>query len=172
MANIDNIPPQLDHVLPGPALLSVNEMCEMMPGIPWTNQILDDLVDTLRDTNIFQVNNLSPPVGGITAITVGLYHERTRVKGKRKMEISARVFYYCSAQSHRGHENPATKVTIFPLDRTGVKAAIEFLQATVQNIKRRGMCEPCRTLEPPVKRLRVGNSGLCASCLVKKIALE
>ncbi len=166
-----NIPPQLDNVLPGPALLSVNAMCEMAPGIPWSNQILDDLMDTLSNSNIFQGINLSPSVGGITRLDVGLFHQRTKVKGKWKMEISARVYYYCSNQHQRGHESPQSKVTIFPLERTGVKAAIEFLQATVQNIKRRGLCEPCRTLEPPMKRLRIGSSGLCATCLVKKVTI-
>ncbi len=167
-----NIPPQLDNVLPGPALLSVNEMCEMMPGIPWSNQILDDLLDTLGDYNIFPEINFLPPVNGITKIEVGLFRQRMKVKGGWKMEIDARVSYYCGHLNQHGHECPGQKEKIFPMDRTGVKAAIEFLQTSVQDIKRRGLCEPCRTLELPVKRLLVGSTGLCGTCLMKEVALE
>ena len=79
MANI----PQLEHVLPGPALLSVNEMCEMAPGIPWSNQILDDLLDTLSVNNPFVPEiKLSPPINGITRFQAGIFREHTKkVKG-------------------------------------------------------------------------------------------
>ena len=36
------LPPQLEQTLPETAAASVSQFCEMAPGIPWSNQILDD----------------------------------------------------------------------------------------------------------------------------------
>ena len=168
MANI----PQLEHVLPGPALLSVNEMCEMAPGIPWSNQILDDLLDTLSVNNPFVPEiKLSPPINGITRIQAGIFRERTKkVKGVWQCRIMATVLYY---STDIPNEHPAEMgQKHFPMDRMGMKAAFEFLRTTVQNIKRRGLCEPCHARERPMKRLRVDGTGLCFTCLLKKAALE
>ncbi len=123
MANI----PQLDHVLPGPAVLSVNEMCEMAPGIPWSNLSLDDMLNDLHRDHICSTIHLSPPVGGITRLHVSLFQHRTKVKKERVWEIAARVTYYCGHQN----ENPGLMMEVFPMVRAGLKAAIEFLKTAV-----------------------------------------
>ena len=169
-----NLPPQLAQTLPEPAAEMVSQLCEMAPGIPWSNQILDDMMETLKNNATSSKLALSPPVDGITTIEADLFCDYQRVK-KGKTEICgirAVVHYYCGRQNQHGSEHPGTFAKSFPMDRTGLKMAIEFLQASVQNVKRRGYCETCLTSEPPLKRLRVGGSGSCSSCVLQKAVFE
>ena len=146
----------------------------MAPGIPWSNQILNDMLETLKDNRISSKLTLSPPVDGITTIEADLFCDYQRVKkGKTEIRgIRAVVHYYCGRQNQHGFEHPGSFAKTFPMDRTGIKMAIEFLQESVQNVKRRGLCETCLTSESPMKRLRVGGSGFCSSCVLQKAAFE
>jgi hypothetical protein len=175
------LPLQLVQTLPEPAAASVSQLCEMAPGIPWTNQILDDMVEALKDqpcipsqlTLSLPVNGImSSPVGGITKFEAFLFCARRKVKKEMKTEIRAVVNYYCGVQNQHGIQCPARFEKTFPMDRTGIKKAIEFLQASVQNLKRKGLCETCMTREPPLKCLRVGGSGFCSSCVLQKALFE
>ena len=168
-----NLPPQLVQMLPESAAASVSPFCEMAPGIPWSNQIFDDMVETLKNQNCISSKlALSPPVDGITKIEADLFCDRQKVKKEWKTEILAAVRYYCGLQNRQGYECPGGSEKTFPMDRTGVKKAIEFLQASVQNVKRRELRETCLTSEPPMKRLRVGGSSFCSSCVLQKAAFD
>ena len=169
-----NLPPQLVQTLPGPAAASVGQLCEMAPDIPWTNQILDDILESLKGDPLYisVARPVSSLVDGITKFDAFLICERHKVKKEMKMEIRAFVRYYCGRQDRHGYEQPTDFEEFFPMDRTGVKKAIEFLQASVQNVKRRGLCQTCLTSEPPLKRLRVGGSGFCSSCVLQKAVFE
>ena len=167
-----NIPPQLEQELPETAAAALSQFCEMAPGIPWSNQILDDMLETLK-SNSYSIPSklaLSPPVDGITKIEANLIRAGQRVKKEWKAEVRAMVHYYCGRQNQHGYEHSGSFEKTFPMDRTGLKKAIEFLQETVQNVKRRGLCETCLASDPPRKRLRVGAAGLCTTCLVTKAA--
>jgi hypothetical protein len=157
------LPPQLEQTLPETAAASVSQFCEMAPGIPWSNQTLDDMVETLKENSV-----LSKTTWGSASINASIFRFFKMVKKEEKVELKAHVSY-CSGHRVNGYETAelfAEKK--FPLDRNGVKESIEFLQKGVQNLKRRGMCEPCLALERPVKRIRVGETGLCASCLMRR----
>ena len=156
------IPQQLARELSDPAI-AIQEFCNMAPGIPWSNQILDDMLETLESEGA--CTRITTPGKGLTAINGYLCW----AKARKKKTIVARVtfdWHICQV-----HQSGQLQQKEFDFDRKGLKEAICFLQQKVQNIKRRGLCEPCNTGEHPKKRLRVGDTGLCASCLLQKSVL-
>ena len=159
------LPPQLEQTLPETAAASVSQFCEMAPGIPWSNQTLDDMVETFKQGSVLSKTTTAP---GFAQINASIFRVSKMVKKEEKVKLNAQVSY-CSGHRVNGYETAelfAEKK--FPLDRNGVKESIEFLQKGVQNLKRRGMCEPCLALERSVKRIRVGETGLCVSCLTRR----
>lgn len=159
------IPQQLAEELSDPAV-AVQEFFNMAPGIPWTNQILDDMLETLGNQKLVcMFNKMTPPVHGLTQFTTYLVTKEEKVKKTTKRQIEASVQY------------ETTKIIFdvgqiyekrFDFDRKSLKDALCFMQQTVQNIKRRGVCETCNTGERPKKRLCVADTGLCSSCLIHK----
>ena len=63
----------------------------------------------------------------------------------------------CPQHSSIAEHPLVTDFKIFPDTPQGAKAAIEFLQASVQYLSRRGFCETCLQLERPKKRSRLQN---------------
>ena len=163
------IPQQLGHILSDQAA-AVQEFCNMAPGIQWSNQILDDMLETLGDSCISSKIEMTPSVTGLTQIKADLFTEYRKVGRKEtKKMIRATVAYYSGRDiNSHGLEFPGHFTKLFQSDRAGLKDAICFLQQTVQNLKRRGLCETCLTTERPIKRLRVGDTGLCSTCLLHK----
>ena len=165
------IPQQLVQMLPGPAADTVQQLCDMAPGVQWNNQTLDDMLEgKLPSLKI----EFDPPNAGITKIEADLFRVSQKVKKEWKKEIRAVVHYYCGRNAPNPYllEHPERLSKDFPNDRKGLKDAISYLQETVQNVRRRGLCETCLVLQPPVKRLRVGTTGLCSTCVVQKAVFE
>ena len=52
---------QLQNVLPGTAADMVNRCCEMVPGVPWSNLVLDDMLKTLKDSGAIRNEKLDVP---------------------------------------------------------------------------------------------------------------
>ena len=160
------IPPQLAEVLSDNAT-AVQEFCNMASGIPWTNQILDDMMESLTAEGMVSMRvDMTPPVNGLTSICGTLLLCEAKVKKPATQNIIARVTFDWHAvdipEKGQIHEKR------FDFDRKGFKDAICFVQQRVQNIKRRGLCDTCLTAERPRKRLRVGDTGLCTKCLLQK----
>ena len=80
------IPPQLARVIPEDAAALVQEFCLMAPGIPWSSQILDDMLSTLGNIIISSRIEFTPPVGGPTEISAQLLTD-----GSKKKKIKAIV---------------------------------------------------------------------------------
>ena len=160
------IPQQLAEQLSDPAG-AVQEFCNMAPGIPWTNQILDDMLDTLRKEKLILVQNkIIQPVNGLRLLKAHLMTKEIKVKKTTKQYICATVSY---DKQYPYYDMGQIYDKLFDFDRRGLKDAICFMQQTVQNIKRRGVCETCNTGERPKKRLCVADTGLCSSCLIHKV---
>ena len=159
------IPPQLACKLSDHAA-AVQEFCNMAPEIPWTNQMLDDMLDSLNETvGVSTEMQMTPPVHGLTKIHAQIMVFSWKLKKKVKRDIRAIVSYYGGM---RGFEIPNNLEKNFDFDRAGLRNAICFLQKHTQNVKRRGLCEACLTGERPTKRLRVSDTNLCSHCLLKK----
>ena len=156
------IPPQLACMIPDAAGALVQEFCLMVSGINWSSQIVDDMLSTLGNSIIGSRIEFTPPVGGLTKIDADLVTE-----GSKKKKIKAIVYYYCG-----NHNYPNKIEKVFEFDRDGMKAAICFLQETVQNVKRRGLRETCLEGKPATKRLRVGDTGFCSCCLLAKAVYQ
>ena len=154
---------QLQNVLPGPAAEMVNSCCEMAPGVPWSNLLLDDMLKTLKDSGA--IRNVKMDVPGFYQIVSAINFETKRVKKVEMEELFAYVAWYKD-------DVPAPEYRIasyaireqLPYTRAGLKEAIQKVQQATADVVRRGPCEEC----PPMKRLRVGNAGVCATCLLKR----
>jgi hypothetical protein len=166
------IPPQLAEVLSDHAA-AVQEFCNMAPGIPWTNQTLDDMLDNLdkkgtpseQSNTLYLQSRFDATINGIKLIEVRIMRQGRKVKKTWKRCINAAVYY----EWDRGVMSIGPDYDKdFDFDRKGLKDAISFVQEKVQNIKRRGLCNTCLTAERPRKRLRVGDTGLCSTCLLQK----
>jgi len=145
-----NLPPQLVQTLPETAAAAVSQLCEMAPGIPWSNQILDDMAETLKNQGAISSKlALSLPVDGIAKIEADLFCGSQKVKKEWKTEIRAVVHYYCGRQNQHGYEHPGCFSKSFPMDRPGVKMAIEFLQESVQNVKGEDCVRHAWRVSPP-----------------------
>ena len=87
------IPQQLAEQLSDPAG-AVQEFCNMAPGIPWTNQILDDMLETLGNEKFVVVRNIMlPPVNGLRLLKAHLMTKEVKVKKTTKQYICATVNY-------------------------------------------------------------------------------
>ena len=162
------IPQQLARELSDHAA-AVQEFCNMAPGVAWSNQMLDDMLDSLSECSVRTDMKMTPPVQGLTLISVALFRDYRKVKKDVfQREIRAVVSYYGGLKGSRGLEIPNTVEKTFGFDRAGLKDAICFLQRQVQNLKRRGLCQTCLTDERPTKRLRVSDTNLCSHCLLNK----
>jgi len=145
----------------------------MAPETPWTNQILDDMLDTMGGEVFYPYivveTYMTPPVNGITEINASL----KKAKDKKKQHIDAYVQYFCE-QRHRRSSVWGDRLIMkrFNFDRTGFKDAIYFVQEKVQNIKRRGLCDTCLIRGGSHKCLCVGDIGLCGGCLLYEAAFR
>ena len=161
---------------------SVASFCEMAPGVPYSQQLLDDILEGLQVTHEIYIsaqhlwgdyyfNSLDTP--GFAFIDVRLFCIKRKAKGATKQSLEAQVTFKAGGINDAPpnvsfqYENATfAGCKEFPFDREGLKAAIEYLQMIVQNLKRCGLCAQCLAMARPVKRLRVGQSGLCGSCLL------
>lgn len=173
VSQIPDLPPQLAEMLPMPAGLSVSRLCEMAPGIAFSAELLDDMlgvlvVPTQSAIELASFGGVIECAGLPTGFANGMkiyvgYHvfEHRRVKNARVQRISANVRTKCPGQDVEFFVGGT-----FTCDRLGMRAAIEFTQRSVNNLKRKGFC-PCWESEPSVKRICIAKTGLCAKCIVK-----
>ena len=60
------IPPQLASVL-GDNATAVQEFCNMAADIPWTDQLIDDMMESLAAEGMVSMRvDMTPPVNGLT----------------------------------------------------------------------------------------------------------
>ena len=162
------IPPQLACKLSDHAA-AVQDFCNLAQGIPWTNQMLDDMLETLAIKPYWQVySDMLPPMDGIVA-NFDIKEEKIGKTVKKNIVVQVGCFCGVSiAGTPAIYKGDGVFEKRFAFDRQGLKQAIEFAQEKAQNIKRRGLCETCLKRERPAKRLRVGDTGLCTTCLLHK----
>ena len=120
------LPPQLEQTLPQTAAAFVSQFCEMAPGIPWSNQTLDDMVETFKAQSVISKTTTAP---GFAQINASIFRFFKMVKKEEKVELKAHV-RYCSGHvtqimsprnpglfAQDGVENPALFAEKkFPLD--------------------------------------------------------
>jgi len=152
------LPPQLAEMLPGPAALSASRFCELAPGIPFSAEVLDDIL------NAGVTECVALPTGFANGMNILVgYHvfDHRVVKSVRVKQISATVKTYLA-----GNVSELFVGKTFPHDRSGLRHAIEFTQRSVNNLKRKGFC-PCWEIDQDVKRICIAKTGRCAKCIVK-----
>ena len=159
---------QLQNVLPGTAAEIVNNCCEMAPGVPWSNLVLDDMLKTLKDAGALRNEKRDTP--GFYSVESSILFETKTIKKVETFQLRACVCWYKTKEDWNPHPEYRYRLPVYasqtwhPYTRAGLKAAILKVQEVTQDVVRRGPCEEC----PPRKRLRVGNSGVCGECLFKR----
>ena len=163
------LPPQLETPL-GDAAARVSEFVELLPGMPWTKSLMEDLYGQLRNNGRFDANLASVP--GFARIHIEL---QRHIEMKRGEIGHVRVEINC----YRGVDDfPPDSPTFelgytcdierFPDTEKGIMTAFEFAKARVQYLSKRGFCASCLQQEPPKKRIRLMNTGVCAECLLQR----
>ena len=152
---------------------SIASFCELAPGIPSTQQLLDDMLETMETDAICARTTDVPGFARIEAYACKV--ARKAQGGPVTTELQAKVIFEAGAINDAPphyqleYEHPTTAgEKRFPNNRDGMKGALEFMQTTVHNLKRRGLCGQCLAMARPAKRLRIGGSGLCSACLLKR----
>ena len=118
------LPIQLAKLFPSTVATLIEEMCEMSPGVPWSVQILNDLIRRLetnwmiRSTIMFSPHNV-----GITEIQVSLVHEpQTK---KKEGAVHASVMFFNGRETVLDSPQFGWQEKRFPKTRLGLKQAIE-----------------------------------------------
>ena len=163
------LPPQLAAAL-GDNAARVADMCFLAPGVPWSNQLLDDMLADLR-AGRFGITDCDRNGTSIrVAITLQIVMETRRRARKETLKAHISVFEegeaWRDARYTFWESAPET-----PSDRAGLRKQIEWCQATANNIFRRGFCNLCsegNAEQRPAKRLRVSGTQMCSKCLFKR----
>ena len=162
-ANTAALPPQLSSVL-GDAAATVCEFTELMPGVPWTTQLMEELSNNINDARCFSVALTHVP--GFAKVVARLDLIETKKKKEKTCAVEARVF--CYKVLHPPEAPYIAKFQTFPHTPQGMKEAFEFLREAVNYVSRRGFCESCLHLERHTKRIRLQGSDVCGECLLKR----
>ena len=164
------LPPQLAAALGANAAM-VADMCFLAPGVPWSNQLLDDMLVDLRAGRFGLTDCDRHGTSLRVGITLQIVMETRRRPRQETLKAHISVFHPLD----RGVRNAAytfwESAPETPSDRAGLRKQIEWCQQTANNIFRRGLCNLCyeRNAEQrPAKRLRVGGTQMCSDCLFKR----
>ena len=164
------LPLQLSQML-GDAAPKVADFTELLPGIPWTKQLMEDLSYQLRNHGRFEVTLTTIP--GFAKIVAELVAFTRKQKKEERRELHAEVLCYRGVADYPP-ARPSMEhacVTHFetvPDTPMGVKDAFEFLKSSLQYPSRRGFCDSCLQRGRPKKRIRLQNCDVCGECLLKR----
>ena len=177
------IPPQLANVL-GDAAGNVAGFAELAPGIPASDQILDDMFRDAQDiSTCLYVESVDCFEGTRVEVRIEPEHKKKVLTG-----FCADIAYYSGGtwgvgrmvRSRHARDSvwdpstPANTMVFhtrseFPPTKAGIKQAFDYIKEEVNRINIRGFCAECRNGERQRKRLRVRGAGVCASCVLGKV---
>jgi len=169
---------QLEKVLQDRPVQIIERFCELMPGVPWTNQLVDDMFDEFKRRDVLMITAVAPEgVGRVEAYISTVWQEGRRVKGREPATWKTiQAWLLCWRKSGRPEQThePAlcVKKVHFPYTRQGFKEAVRHLQEAQQWLFRRGFCRSCVLNEPPVKRIRLSTQPYCTTCLLQSALVE
>ena len=145
------------------ALPAIEEFCEVIPGVPLTPALLDDMLDDLSEGS--HQANFTHKNMRITVYLVGTTTKigRGRAKGIEKGVLAQVVVFAATPeQSTPAFLRRATENS--PRTRDGLKTVLCELVLLVNKIKLRGLCDQCLTAQPPRKRLCLRTTTMCTEC--------
>ena len=150
------------------AMPAIEEFCEFMPGVPFSNLLLDEMLKDYKQNCIggkFTHENME------FELHLGK-SGRTRGTGANRQTIW-RIYGQVSVKFVGESDNRDTEVyklrrttNDYEQNRAGLRKLLQETQAIVNEIKIRGMCQRCLAFERQVKRLRLRATGRCAGCSV------
>ena len=165
---------QLEKVLQDRPVQIIERFCELMPSVPWTNQLVDDMFDEFKRRDVLLIPAVAPKgVGRVEAYISMTLHEGRRVKGREPATTATiQAWLLCWIRPGRPEQAPyepslCVKKANFPYTPQGFKEAVRHLQEAQQWLFRRGFCRSCITNEPPRKRIRLSTSPYCTVCLLE-----
>ena len=159
-----HLPPQLAAAL-GDQASSVAELCFLAPGVPYSAQLLDDMLADISSDGL-----VAECEAGGTRVCATVH--RYEIDGTRtrpgKVGLTARVQGKRAADPTPIVREPCRSSPDQPADRAGLRAQLEWCRRASSDFIRRGFCDACYDLDPPAKRLRVGGSRECAQCVFSR----
>ena len=175
----------MEKVAGGQPAQIIAGFCELMPGVPWTTQLVDEIfcdlqtsIDLVGDQAkefsfvLDQVLSTDWHVEGYMKVT----KEVTKARGARGAEALVVWLEVGNGTAYRDAfpDELVVKKQNFPNTREGLKHAIQHLQEAAQWLSRRGICTDCLNRkdwvgrDTPMKRIRLADHEVCGSCLVAR----
>ena len=173
----------MEKVAGGQPAQTIAGFCELMPGVPWTTQLVDDIFYELQTAqecsqgkSVKQFNFRLPAMPRLSEV----YHVEGWMKVMNPRGAEALVVWLAVIKTDRWVQNPIAamnghgrldvKKQSFPNTREGLKHAIQHLQEAAQWLSRRGICVDCPGREEfrALKRIRLADHEVCGSCLVAR----
>ena len=141
---------------------------ELMPGVPWSNELKEELYTQLCREGAWEVDL---QVQGYDKVTVMLLKSSTTYKKVTTHSLEAVVSCFRGVSDHPIYPElgycAARKS--FPNTAGGVVQAFEFIKEAVNHVKRRGFCQGCLGKERPRKRIRMSTGDLCGQCFMQRL---
>ena len=159
---------QLEKVLQDRPVQIIERFCELMPGTPWTTQLVNDMFEELQTAGALAIPVVAPDSIGRATAYVSKTYNTARGRGSTTVvTIHAWLLCYSGKNARQSDENPlCVKKKEFPHTPQGFKEAVRHLQEAQQWLFRRGFCRSCVLNEPPVKRIRLSTQPYCTTCLL------
>ena len=167
---------QLEKVLQDRPVQIIERFCELMPDVPWTNQLVDDMFEEFTYRGLLQIPAVAPEgVGRVQAYMCETLNV-PQVRGQAPTK-TIQAWLGCWIKPGRPNEVPReyaleVKKAVFPYTPQGFKEAVRHLQEAQLWLFRRGFCRGCVTNEPPVKRIRLSTQPYCTTCLLQSALVE
>ena len=165
-------------VADGPAEI-IERFCELMPGVPWTTQLVDDMFEEFTRRDVLLIPAVAPEgVGRVEAYISMTLQEERRVKGREPVTTKTiQAWLQCwikPGRPEQGVYEPSlcVKKANFPYTPQGFKEAVRHLQEAQIWLFRRGFCRGCILNEPPMKRIRLSTQHYCTTCLLQHALSE
>ena len=147
---------------------AIEEFCEFMPGVPFSNLLLDEFLKDYKN-NCFCINftheNMQFHVRlGRTGRESGKGANRQTIW---RIDCVIEVKFVDEPDNRETDVNKLRKFTgVYEDTRAGLRKLLQEMQAIVNEIKLRGLCQRCLAEERPRKRLRLRATGACVECTV------
>ena len=156
------------------ATRAIEEFVQAAPGIPWSVDMLDDLLEELEQTGSFRsIRDYKNMHFIIHLVKQGINKSCKRFDTMLEGQIT--VYYQDELRMTREEKTQrsfsrTTKQS--PCTRKGLITILQDIQREVNKIKQRGFCDDCLTNEPPRKKLCVRKLNKCGGCGLNQIYHE
>lgn len=165
--------PQLAEAMGRAALAmpAIEEYCEFLPGVPFSSELLDDMLEDIKQESCMWVFDHKEMQIRVLLMQISTTIGRGANKyEKKELQAQVTVFHVDDHKIDMPHYmiSRLQRCTKYhEATRGGLKNCLLEMMALVNKIKLRGLCDRCLVSEPRRKRLRLQSASLCTECALR-----